>query len=121
MTKLVKLETISLKDHSEINETCIQDFIFEHPEVLGSDELSPVSREKKQPNGGRMKLPGLTPGVSFVPKSQLRLILPATNRQEENSVFLWQDLHSSPRLHTGYSVRYKKDTRDEKNLFVPCA
>ena len=57
-----------------------------------------------------MKLPGLTPGVSFVPKSQLRLILPATNRQEENSVFLWQDLHSSPRLHTGYSVRYKKKT-----------
>ena len=67
-----------------------------------------------------MKLPGLTPGVSFVPKSQLRLILPATNRQEENSVFLWQDLHSSPRLHTGYSVRYKK-TRPKggpKNKFV---
>ena len=37
---------------------------------------------------GIMKLPGLTPGVSFAPKSQLRLILPATNRQEENSVFL---------------------------------
>ena len=34
-----------------------------------------------------MKLPGLTPGVSFAPESQLRLISPATNYQRENKVF----------------------------------
>lgn len=57
MTKLVKLETISLKDHSEINEKCIQKFIFENPAALGlGNDLTPLSREKKQQHGGYLDL-----------------------------------------------------------------
>ena len=49
-----------------------------------------------------MKLPGLTPGVSFTPKSQLRLILPATNNKEKTK-FSSSGFHtSSPHLHAGF-------------------
>ena len=42
-----------------------------------------------------MKLPELTLGVSFAPKSQLRLILPATNYQRKQS-FLVAGSHTPP-------------------------
>ena len=56
MTKLVKCERISLKNHPEIKEDVIQSFIFDDPSVLGLGELSSISREKVQPQGGRLDL-----------------------------------------------------------------
>ena len=44
MANLVNLKKISLKNHPEIKEDLIQKFIFEHPEVLGLGELTPIQR-----------------------------------------------------------------------------
>ena len=56
--KLVSQEKISLKNHPEINERAIQDYIFENPSVLGIGvgELVPLIKEKKQPQGGRLDM-----------------------------------------------------------------
>ena len=56
MAKLVKSERISLKNHPEIKEDVIQSFIFDNPSVLGLGDLSPIRREKIQPQGGRLDL-----------------------------------------------------------------
>lgn len=56
MSKLVRLERISLKSHTDINEKLIQDYIFDDPTVLGLGDLSPIQREKVQPSGGRLDL-----------------------------------------------------------------
>ena len=54
--KLTCSERISLKNHPEIKETAIQQFIFDNPSVLGLGDLSPIRREKMQPSGGRLDL-----------------------------------------------------------------
>lgn len=56
MAKLVKSEKISLKNHPEINENSIQEFIFNDPSVLGLGNLIPIGREKTQPMGGRLDI-----------------------------------------------------------------
>ena len=56
MAKLVKSEKISLKNHPEINENSIQEFIFKDPTILGLGELIPIQREKIQPAGGRLDI-----------------------------------------------------------------
>lgn len=56
MANLISLEKISLKNHPEIKEDLIQKYIFEHPEVLGLGELTPIQRERIQPAGGRLDL-----------------------------------------------------------------
>ena len=56
MAKIIKSETISLKNHPEINENAIQEFIFNDPTVLGLGELIPIQREKCQPLGGRLDI-----------------------------------------------------------------
>lgn len=56
MAKLIKSEKISLKNHPEINESAIQEFIFSDPSVLGLGELIPIQREKTQPAGGRLDI-----------------------------------------------------------------
>lgn len=56
MAKLIKSERVSLKEHPEINESAIQEFIFNNPSVLGLGDLIPIQREKKQPMGGRLDL-----------------------------------------------------------------
>ncbi len=56
MANLVSLQRISLKNHSEIKEDAIQQYIFEHPEVLGLGELNPIQRERTQPAGGRLDI-----------------------------------------------------------------
>ncbi len=56
MANIIALEKISLKNHPEIKEDTIQEYIFEHPEVLGLGDLSAVKREKMQPSGGRLDL-----------------------------------------------------------------
>lgn len=52
MAKLLKSEKTSLKNHPEINEKSIQEFIFNDPSVLGLGNLIPIQREKRQPMGG---------------------------------------------------------------------
>lgn len=56
MVNLVSPERISLKNHPEIKEDLIQKYIFDHPEVLGLGELTPIQRERIQPTGGRLDL-----------------------------------------------------------------
>lgn len=56
MVNLVSPEKISLKNHPEIKEDLIQKYIFDHPEVLGLGELTPIQRERIQPAGGRLDL-----------------------------------------------------------------
>lgn len=56
MAKLVSAEKINLKNHPEIKEDAIQQFIFENPQVLGLGDLSPIRREKVQPAGGRLDI-----------------------------------------------------------------
>jgi len=56
MPKLIKSERISLKNHPEINESTIQEFIFNDPSVLGLGDLIPIQREKVQPAGGRLDI-----------------------------------------------------------------
>lgn len=56
MVELIKLERISLKDHPEIKEDLIQSFIFSNPNVLGLGDLTPLTREKIQPAGGRLDI-----------------------------------------------------------------
>lgn len=55
--KLITMESISLKNHPEINESMIQQFIFDNPSVLGlSGDISAIQREKQQPSGGRLDM-----------------------------------------------------------------
>lgn len=56
MAQLVKLERVSLKGNPEIREDLIQNFIFKDPSVLGLGELTPLTREKIQPAGGRLDI-----------------------------------------------------------------
>ena len=57
MTNLVSLEKISLKNHPEIKEDTIQDYIFKNPNVLGIDgKLTAKKREKSLPSGGRLDI-----------------------------------------------------------------
>lgn len=56
MTKLTTLETISLKQNTQVNENSIQEFIFTHPETLGLGNLTSIIKEKAQPTGGRIDM-----------------------------------------------------------------
>ena len=54
MANLVTKEKISLKNNPEIKEDLIQSFIFNDPKVLGLGDLTPIQRERIQPQGGRL-------------------------------------------------------------------
>lgn len=56
MANLTTLEKISLKNHPEIKEDTIQNYIFNHPEVLGLGDLTAIKREKTLPLGGRLDI-----------------------------------------------------------------
>ena len=56
MAKLINSEKISLKDYPGINESAIQEFIFNNPSVLGLGDLIPIQRENIQPLGGKLDL-----------------------------------------------------------------
>lgn len=56
MPSLVKSERIILKDHPEINEAAIQQFIYDDPSVLGLGDLIAIQKEKIQPSGGRLDM-----------------------------------------------------------------
>lgn len=54
IANLVTKEKISLKTNPEIKEDLIQSFIFNDPKVLGLGDLTPIQRERIQPQGGRL-------------------------------------------------------------------
>lgn len=56
MANLVNLEKISMKGNPNIKEDLIQKYIFDNPSVLGLGDLTPITREKIQPTGGRLDL-----------------------------------------------------------------
>ncbi len=56
MSKFVKTNRVSLKNHPSVNETDIQQYIFDDPSVLGLGQLSAKQREKKQDAGGRLDI-----------------------------------------------------------------
>lgn len=56
MEKYIKLETISLKSHDEINEKWVQQKIEEDPSILGLGELTLRQSEKTQQSGGRLDI-----------------------------------------------------------------
>ena len=56
MVNLTNLEKISIKSHPEINEKMIQDYLAEHPEVLGLGRLELRQKEQIFPNAGRLDL-----------------------------------------------------------------
>lgn len=56
MVDLMNLEKISIKNHPEINEKMIQNYLKEHPEVLGLGRLEFRKEEKILPNAGRLDL-----------------------------------------------------------------
>ncbi len=49
-------ETISIKNHQELNERWIQDRIAENPSILGLGDLVLKDRERLQPRAGRLDL-----------------------------------------------------------------
>lgn len=56
MSNLINMQRVDLKNNSQINETMIQDFIFNNPTVLGLGDITPIQREKYQPTGGRLDM-----------------------------------------------------------------
>lgn len=56
MTKLIKQEKVSLKNHPEIKERWIQDNIAEDPTILGLGNLILKEKERLQPSAGRLDL-----------------------------------------------------------------
>ena len=56
MENYVKLESISLKDHSEINEKWVQQKIVDDPSILGLGKLTVIQTERAQQPGGRLDI-----------------------------------------------------------------
>jgi hypothetical protein len=54
--EFAKFETISIKNHQELNEKWIQDRIAEDPSILGLGDLVLKDRERFQPRAGRLDL-----------------------------------------------------------------
>lgn len=72
MPKVTLLEKVSLKGNPDIKEDIIQKFIYDHPEVLGLGNLTPIGREKTQPTGGRLDvLLGSDDGARYEVEIQL--------------------------------------------------
>ena len=51
-----KVETISIKDHSEMDEAWVQDRIADDPSILGLGDLILKDKERRQPHAGRLDL-----------------------------------------------------------------
>lgn len=56
MPNIITPTMTSLKNSTEINESMIQEYIFDNPSVLGIGDLFPIKREKIQPAGGRLDI-----------------------------------------------------------------
>lgn len=56
MSKFIKLEEVSLKNHPELNEKWVQDVLCKNPEILGLGNLQVKDKERIQPHAGRLDL-----------------------------------------------------------------
>lgn len=54
--EFTKFETISIRNHSELNERWVQDRIAEDPSILGLGDIVLKDRERIQPRAGRLDL-----------------------------------------------------------------
>jgi hypothetical protein len=54
--EFAKFETVSIKNHPELNERWIQDRIAEDPSILGLGDLILKDRERLQPRAGRLDI-----------------------------------------------------------------
>jgi hypothetical protein len=54
--KHVRLKTLSLKHHPELNERWVQEVIAADPAILGLGDLTLIDKERIQPSGGRLDL-----------------------------------------------------------------
>lgn len=51
-----KFETLSIKNHPELNERWVQNHIAEDPSILGLGDVVLRDRERMQPRAGRLDL-----------------------------------------------------------------
>lgn len=56
MSRFITPERISLRNHPEIKEDSIQEYIYQNPSILGLGDLSAIRREKTQTYGGRLDI-----------------------------------------------------------------
>ncbi len=75
--EFAKFETISIKNHQELNEKWIQDRIAEDPSILGLGDLVLKDRERFQPRAGRLDL--LLQDVDSNRRYEVEIQLGATN------------------------------------------
>jgi hypothetical protein len=54
--KHIKIETVSIKGHPEVNEKWVQEVIAEDPSILGLGDVVLRDKERMQPRGGRLDL-----------------------------------------------------------------
>jgi len=52
----VRVETVTIKDHAELNEDWVQEYIAKDPKALGLGELELRDKERRQPHAGRLDL-----------------------------------------------------------------
>ncbi len=50
----INLDVVNLKNHSQINESWVQNVIAKNPHLLGLGELELIQRERRQPRAGRL-------------------------------------------------------------------
>ena len=70
-------ETISIRNHTEINELWVQDRIAENPSILGLGDVVLKDRERIQPRAGRLDL--LLQDVDSNRRYEVEVQLGATN------------------------------------------
>ena len=54
--KHIKLQTINLKTHQELNEKWLQDVIADDPSIVGLGDVILKDKERIQPRAGRLDL-----------------------------------------------------------------
>ncbi|GMV36311.1 MAG: hypothetical protein AMXMBFR61_08190 [Fimbriimonadales bacterium] len=54
--QVAKFESLSIRNHPELNERWVQDRIAEDPKILGLGDVILRDRERPQPRAGRLDL-----------------------------------------------------------------
>ncbi len=75
--KHIRLKTISLRHHPELNEKWVQEIIAADPTILGLGDLALIDKERTQPSGGRLDL--LFKGVDSLIRYETELQLGSTD------------------------------------------
>lgn len=96
--KHVRLKTVSLKQHPQLNEKWVQDVISSDPSVLGLGDLVLKDKERTQPSGGRLDL--LFQEIDSVKRYEVELQLGATDETHVIRTIEYWDLER--RLYPQY-------------------